>query len=167
MLPIAKGYRLISLTGELAEAFRCLPTTVTSLSIGNPRDSVWPGRVATLPSTVQFIGTSFGFFGPGTDEAKVTPASEVLALFGVPRPGGFRIRINPAKVPKADAIQDLLFPSVMATSVDDRGIRIIIREAIPLGCFPLDSSIKSSTAWTPAKVFESNSKLKFGPGSGK
>lgn len=59
---------------------------------------------------------------------------KVLGMLGIPRVDGFRLRINPAHQPKADVLKAQLFPSVLATSVDEHGIRFIAREAIPFAC---------------------------------
>jgi hypothetical protein len=56
--------------------------------------------------------------------------------------------INPAgepptprslKVHKADALKALLFPSVLAVIVEDRGLRVITLEALPIGCLRTES----------------------------
>jgi hypothetical protein len=46
-------------------------------------------------------------------------------------------------MPKADQIRELLFPSVLATTVDDRGIRFLGREALPFACLKADVAVKS------------------------
>jgi hypothetical protein len=124
-------------TGELAKTFEWLPATITSLSVGDPGDSSWPEAIATLPNTVQRWATALGLFD--ADAGEPSPTSEILALFGVPGPGAFRLRIDSAKVPKAEQLRTFLFPSVLATSVDDHGIRFIGAEAFPLACIGYNS----------------------------
>ena len=60
--------------------------------------------------------------------------SKLLGVLGVAQPGGFRLRIDPARVPKAEALRSQLFPSVLATAADDQGVRLIAREAVPFAC---------------------------------
>jgi hypothetical protein len=143
---------------ELANAFACLPPGLTSLSVGNPSDSSWPELVANLPKYVQFLGNFVDV--PDTEAVAAPPGSELLTLLGVPRAGGFRVRIDPSKVPRAIDIRALLFPSVLATAVDDRGLRFISREAIPFACL----GAESNTSRVLGKGPNYNIKMKYGPG---
>ena len=45
--------------------------------------------------------------------------------------GLFTIRVDPAKFPTAAAIKPLLAPTLTAVSVDDEGIKIVVRESFP------------------------------------
>ncbi|MCA1685577.1 MAG: hypothetical protein LC745_06245, partial [Planctomycetia bacterium] len=149
---------------EVARAIACLPTGLTSLSIGNPGDSPWPEIIANLPSTVQYLGR---WAETAHDvAADDLPTAGFFSVFGLPRPGGFRVRIDPTKVPKADTLRTMLFPSVLATSADDRGVRIIAREAIPFGCIPFAPSIKWTAGWNSRKGLDVSGKVKFAIGSG-
>jgi hypothetical protein len=137
-------------SGELADAFECLPAEMTSLTVGDPRDSAWPEMVVSLPKLVQYVASAFEAVDGDLPEA--SPGAKFLGLLGVPQAGGFRLRIDPAKAPKADALRDQLFPSVLATAVDDRGFRLIAREAVPFACtgprFRFSSSTKDGEALT-------------------
>ena len=135
-----------------------MPDRLTFLAVGDPRDSVWPNAIAHLPSTVQFFSTFLGF-DTDTDAAG---AGELLAVLGIPRPGGFRFRIDPSKIPTADQIRPYLFPSVLAATSDDRGFRVILREAVPLACFGNEVDVKSSMNWSNNKGFGKDLKLKLG-----
>ena len=117
-----------------------MPADLAFLAVGNPRDSSWPDALSGLPATVQFLGNYVDH--SVANAAGATPGSELLALVGVPRPGGFRLRIDQAKLPKADDLRAVLFPSVLAAMVDDRGLRIVLREAIPFACFGTESNLK-------------------------
>jgi len=119
-------------SGELANAIECLPVEITSLTVGDPRDSSWPEIVAALPKLVQHVASIMDVVK--SDRPGSSPGSVFLGLLGVPQAGGLRLRIDPANRPKADALKAQLFPSVMATAVDDRGIRFIAREAVPFAC---------------------------------
>jgi hypothetical protein len=141
--------------GELVQAFACLPERLTFLAVGDHRDSAWPDAIAHLPSTVQTLNTFLGF-DTGAD---APAAGELLAALGIPRPGGFRVRIDPSKIPKADQLRPYLFPSVLAAAVDDQGFRLIAREALPLACFGSKVTVKSARAWTKGKGFDQKLKL--------
>ena len=145
-------------SGELAAAFACLPERLTFLAVGDHRDSPWPDALAHFPSTVQvlsaFLGIDSDPGGAGT--------TEMLAVLGIPRPGGFRVRIAAARIPSADQIRPYLFPSVLAATVDDRGFRIIMREALPLACFGNKATVKSSMKWSSDNGFSNNIKLMLG-----
>src|SRR5262249_55845118 len=119
--------------GEVARAFENLPAKLTALSVADPRDSSWPENLELLPKLVQYVAAASRAF---KEDGRTT----ALAIAGLPDQGGFRLRINPEQVPKADAIRAELFPSVLATLVDDRGLRLIARGPLPLGC----SSIRYS-----------------------
>jgi hypothetical protein len=104
-------------TGELVKMWNGLPAMVAFLSVGNPRDSFWPETIASLPELVApYLGKL---------EA-INPAGEP------PTPRSL-------KVPKADALKALLFPSVLAAIVEDRGLRVITLEALPIGCLRTES----------------------------
>ena len=148
--------------GELARAFECLPADLAFLWIGNPYDSSWPETLAGLPAMVQFLG-NFADFGnaPGDD-----PAGIARLLLGVPRPGGFRVRVDPAKKVDPRAIQERLYPSVVAASVDARGLRIIAREAFPFACSGADTSLKANLggAMGAANLDKLKFNVKYNPG---
>jgi hypothetical protein len=130
-------------TGELISAFECLPAKLTFLSIGDSRDSAVPDAIAQLPSIVQLLATTFG----AIDDPGAAMAPDLLTLFGVPGRGSFRLRIEPARIPKPEQLQVHLVPSVLAAAVDDRGIRFIAREAFPFACTGNRSYVKSGIKW--------------------
>ncbi len=146
--------------GELARSIECLPTDLTFLWIGNPSDSSWPETLAGFPAIVQYLGNLADYATQGGGDG----TSEVRALLGIPRPGGFRLRIDRSKLADSADIQARLFPSVLAASVDDRGLRILSREALPFGCFGTDTDFKiklgSGMNWGDALKFS----VRYGPG---
>ncbi len=144
--------------GELSNAFACLPENLSFLMVGDTRDSIVPDGIAKLPKTVQLLSTVFGGF---TDPAAPGGAN-LLAAVGIPGPGSFRLRIDPSKIPKADALRGYLFPSVLATSVDAQGVRLISREAFPLACVDDNASLKSSMKRGNALGFMRGLNLGFG-----
>lgn len=125
-------------SGELAKSFECLPTDLAFLWVGNPHDSSWPEMLAGFPTIVQFLGNLADYGADGGDDG----LKEVRLVLGIPRPGGFRLRLDRAKGIDAQAIQSRLFPSVLAASVDARGLRIIAREALPFACSGADTNFK-------------------------
>ena len=94
--------------GELAAAFACLPEHLTFLAVGDHRDSPWPDALAHFPSTVQVLSA---FLGIDTDPAGAG-TTELLAVLGIPRPGGFRVRIAPAADSRARTRSARIFSRV-------------------------------------------------------
>jgi hypothetical protein len=66
-----------------------------------------------------------------------------LDLIGVPRPGGFHVKIDRSQTPRADDLRPFLFPSVLAATVDERGYRLISRGAFPFALLGNEAEIKS------------------------
>ena len=143
--------------GELLRALECLPENLTFLSVGDDRDSPWPTLFEGLPSKVQLLAGLVG----GFDADQAPTGSELLAFLGVPLPGGFRVRIDPKLIPTADQIRKHLFPSVLAATTDDRGFRLIAREAFPLACVGTRSRVKYEASWSSKKGLDRDIKLKF------
>ncbi len=131
-------------TGELSEALACLPRTLTFLSIGDAQDSPVPGLIANLPTIVQLLSTELETLA---EPASLENAGDLLSRLGIPGRGSFRLRIDPARRPTAEALQAHLFPSVLAATVDDRGIRFIHREAFPLAVVGKGSYLRSRMEW--------------------
>ena len=148
--------------GELAGLLAALPAELTSLSVGDPRGKGLAEGVVDLPKFVQAMSLLF----TAADAEPPVGASAMLALAGIPRPGGFRVRGVPGGVPKAEEIEAHLFPSVIATAVDGRGLHIIAREAFPLAGWSSHVNFKASvtaTNDTPKPTL----KLKLGFSTGK
>lgn len=124
--------------GALANVFQGLPANLTFFSLGDPRKSAWPDALAHMPGTVQYL-IGLVELGAGEGEPDASPA---LALIGIPRRGAFRLRLGPASLPKARDLRAHLFPSILAATVDARGLRIIGREAFPFACLPMDVNVK-------------------------
>jgi hypothetical protein len=104
-------------TGELAGMFESLPPKTAFLVVGNPRDSFWPDAVAKLPETVDWIASKFGGANGGQE----------------------RLAVPSLKLPNAEQLRALLFPSVLAAAVDDRSFRIVTLEALPFCCMRTQS----------------------------
>ncbi|MGC8639800.1 MAG: hypothetical protein ACP5XB_08005 [Isosphaeraceae bacterium] len=130
--------------GELQRAWECLPDQLTFLSVGDPGNSDWPAGLEHLPSNLQMLAN---LVLASMDDDKAPGGSALLALAGIPAPGGLRFRIDPAQIPRADQVRKHLFPSVLAATVDDHGFRLISREAFPFACVGTNGKIKWSTTW--------------------
>lgn len=115
-------------TGALVEMFQRLPDTLTFLNVGNPRNSVFPGLIRNLPELVQIVGTMQEI----GELPNPNPGSELCALLNLPRPGGFRMRFDETKRPRTADVEGRMFPSVLAATVDARGLRVIARQSLPL-----------------------------------
>jgi hypothetical protein len=143
--------------GELQKALDCLPENLTLLAVGDHRDSPWPTLLEQLPAEIQLMASILG----SLDGDNATAGGEFLGLLGISAPGGFRFRIDPAQIPKAEQVQRHLFPSVLATTVDDHGFRLISREAFPFACVGGSGSLKSTVTWKGPKGLDRDMKLKL------
>ncbi len=123
---------------ESADLFECLPARLSWLAVGDPRDSSWPEAIVNLS------GSAAPFLG------KLVGADLGDAPGGAPPAG--------AGTPKAADLRALIFPSVFAGSVDDRGARLLALEALPLGCAWLHIEFRGDGTLKPAEI-----QLKFGP----
>ena len=114
--------------GELAERFARLPGALVFLDVVDPHAGSLTGLIANLPGLVQFLGNT-----AANPDAERSPLAGVLGAFGLPAPGAFLVRIDPAREVKVEDLEAHLFPNLLAASVDDRGVRIIGRGSIPAG----------------------------------
>ncbi len=117
-------------SSELLLALDCLPERLGFLAVVDHRDSAMPEAIAGLPAYVQTLAAIFALEDAPVDAT----GSSILSLVGIPRPGGFRIRVPPSNIPRAEQLRSYLFPSVIATTVDERGFRLLAREAFPFVC---------------------------------
>ncbi len=140
-----------------------MPAKLTFLVVGDHRDSAVPGLIAGLPVLVQLLSAGLS----DLDRPDAAMSADLLSLAGIPRAGGFRLRIDPDKIPKAQDLMSHLFPSVLAASVDDAGLRFIAREAIPFACAGHGSYLKSTVKWNGAKGLKRNLKLGWKWGTGR
>ena len=143
--------------GEVADAFAQLPETLTLLDVVDPRRTSMPGMIAGLPTYAQFLGNA------GRDDSAEgrSPFAGLLAALGLPAPGGFRVRLDPALTVKADDVKAPLFPDVLAASVDGRGVRIIGRGSIPPGLRIGRWSLSTSFSASPGETSRRKAVLKW------
>lgn len=123
-------------TGDLAAVYEALPARVGFLRVGNLRDSSWPEAIAHLPDAAgpflsSFVGADLG------DNDDAAPPAGLLGRLGLSRRRGFRVQVDRGRVPTPDEVRAHIFPSLLAATVDDRGVRVIDLEALPWGCLGL------------------------------
>jgi hypothetical protein len=145
-------------TGTLVNAFEGLPDALTFLVVADHRGSSVPEQIAALPYVTQiFINMC--------QEDNLDDASPwcLLDWFGVPRPGGFQVKIDRFQVPKADDLRPFLSPSILAASVDERGCRMISRGAFPFALLANETDIKCGlgAGWTIDEGFRFKEKVDF------
>jgi hypothetical protein len=141
--------------GETLAALDALPHDLIMLLHRDVDGSPWPTWFADFPAMVQTMSNTVA----DLDRPDGAAGSDVLGLLGLPQPGGFRVRIDPTKVPKRDQIKAHLFPSITAAALDERGIRLIRREAWPLACPVPEFGINETIKWS-SKGFKKDLKFK-------
>ncbi len=100
-------------TGVFAPVARRLPRGMILLYVSDPRDSL-PGAIAMIPMVVPQINAAIG-----QERRKAG------------KPVGPTLHIDPDQVPTADELRSRLFPATTALAVDDQGISLVGRGAIP------------------------------------
>jgi hypothetical protein len=128
-------------SGELARALDGLPRELTFLAVTGTADLRLPERLGHLPGVVQTL-VNLSWPHESGDETILS----LCDALGVARPGAPCIRVDRSKVPGPDWIRRTLLPSVVATTVDGRGFRIIGREALPF--LGIANELKLGPRWT-------------------
>jgi prepilin-type processing-associated H-X9-DG protein len=109
--------RLWQPTGAFVPVVRRLPANLIYLRIADPRETM-PAIIESLPILAQTLN------------AQMAQAPQRRG--GLPgAPGTPVLRIDPDKLPHADELIRLLFPSSTALVVDNQGASLISREPIP------------------------------------
>jgi hypothetical protein len=119
-------------SGETAGLFASLPTNLSLLAVGNPRDSSWPEVIMNLPATAGPALERFIGIDPADAPSRPEPPG-LLSLLGI-APAAGPVTGKDGKTLKAEDLRALIFPSVLAVGSDSRGLRILSFEALPLGC---------------------------------
>ena len=115
-------------SGELRQAFDCLPDRLCFLAVVDHRDSGLPEAIAGLPASVQTVAA---IFAPGCAGRRTSQ----FGSFVVRNTASRRISHSDCTVENAYGRDcSHLFPSVIATTVDARGFRLLAREAFPFVC---------------------------------
>ena len=101
--------------------FSKVPGKLIMLSVDDPRTTI-PDLIANTPLLV--AGMNMGI-------------AQAKAQAGGKGPDFPEFKVDPASVPKADEIRSRLFPGTTAISIDDDGLKILNREAIPSVSSPM------------------------------
>ena len=136
-------------TGELARSIEALPANVSFLSVGNPRDSSWPEAIVNLPSTAGPFVEKFLHVDLGIDPPAAR-APDLLDALGVPK------NVAGRSSPRVEELRALIHPSVVAVSVEERLVRVISLEALPLACLGFEAHFEPQG--------NMDVKQKYGPG---
>ena len=99
-----------------------LPKDMIFLNVHDPRDSV-PQLIANLPTLVPILDNAMRGANPN-------------AAGGEPF-----LRVDPSKVPAADALAARLAPGSLAVAVDDQGWKVVTRDAFPTIGSPASSGV--------------------------
>jgi prepilin-type processing-associated H-X9-DG protein len=108
-------------SADVARALDQAPGKLVAFNIADPRDTIFPELLSNLPPIAQIAGSSM------TGQPFRPPFGNPGAAQG----GGFRLHFDPDKVPAPDELRKRLFPGWGALTVDDRGFRLVTREAFP------------------------------------
>jgi len=91
---------------------------------GPPGMAGRPG-VPGMPGSAGMSGAPGGFGSPGA------PAPNASAGAGGSQDAMIQLKVDAAKLPKAEELKALMFPSTLAVVVDDTSIRLVSRESFP------------------------------------
>jgi hypothetical protein len=122
---------------ELATALGDLPNDLTFLAVVDHRDSRFLAKVQGLPWVAQFLANM-----SLDDDHGNASGWCFLDLLGIPRPRAFNASVEREKRPRADDLRPFLFPSVVAATADERGYRLITREACPAALLLNDATVR-------------------------
>ena len=109
--------RLWQPTGAFVPVVRRLPANLVYLRIADPRETM-PAIIESLPKLAQTLNAQIA-------QSQRMPGGRPGA------PGTPVLRIDAAKLPRADELITRLFPSSTALVVDSQGASLIAREPIP------------------------------------
>jgi hypothetical protein len=114
----------------LGDVLKQLPDRLIFLGVDDVRQSMAPELLISLPNAMEYVIIR-----------KMRGLSLLEPLAGGPagpNPGGEgarhaarKLAMDPELIPEPESLRPFLFPSVYAMAVDDRGIRLISREAFP------------------------------------
>jgi hypothetical protein len=145
-------------TGKLVSAFEGLPDDLTFLAVADHRSSNFAEKIAALPHMTQVLINM-------SQEDDLDHASPwcLLDWLGVPRPGGFQVKIDRSQIPSPDDLRPFLSPSILAATVDERGCRLISRGAFPFALLANETEMKYwfGAGWTMDEGFRFKEKIDF------
>jgi hypothetical protein len=88
-----------------------------------------------------------GFGGPGGSGA---PGMNGSAAAGGSQDAMIQLKVDPAKLPKAEELKALMFPGTLALVVDDTSIRLVSRDSFPNIVSGLGMSATFASGFVPA-----------------
>jgi len=123
---------------DVVQALSHAPPEPIFLAVGDPRETV-PSLLASLPGTLQAqINSAIALSAGGSPGARPgesgppgAPAPNTSAAAGVPPDAMIQLRVDAAKLPKAEELKALMFTGTLAVVVDDTSIRLVSRESFP------------------------------------
>jgi prepilin-type processing-associated H-X9-DG protein len=121
-LGAAPADRRWSATGAGVRMAERLPQKLTMLAVVDSRETM-TAMIENLPQIVQALNT------------------QMASAAQQGRAPAFQLRIDPDKLPRADQLRPLLFPSSSALTVDDQGISFVQREPVPSLTSPATSGV--------------------------
>src|SRR5208283_817661 len=113
---------------------------------GGPRGSMSFGQ----PGMSGRPGFPGGFGAPGRSGAPGAPAPNTSAAAGGSQDAMIQLKVDPAKLPKAEELKALMFPATLAVVVDDTSIRLVSRESFPDFVSGLGMGTAFASAFVPA-----------------
>ena len=110
---------------------------------GGPRG----GMSFSMPGMSGRPGYPGGSGGSGPPGA---PAPNTSAAAGGSQDAMIQLKVDPAKLPKAEELKALMFPATMAVVVDDTSIRLVSRESFPNVVSRLGMGAAFASVFVPA-----------------
>jgi hypothetical protein len=95
---------------------------------GEPGGSGGQGQFAGRPGGMPAGYAAMMGRGGSGGMAAAAPGAQTA---GAPADAMIQLKIDPAKLPKAEELKALMFPGTWAVAVDDQSIRLVTREAFP------------------------------------
>ena len=87
---------------------------------------------------------------PGGSGPLDAPAPNTSAAEGGSQDAMIQLKVDPAKLPKAEDLKALMFPGTMAVVVDDTSIRLVSRESFPTVVIGLGMGVAFASGFVPA-----------------
>ena len=87
---------------------------------------------------------------PGGSGPPGAPAPNTSAAEGGSQDAMIQLKVDPAKLPKAEELKALMFPSTLAVVVDDTSIRLVSRESFPNVVSGLGMGAAFASGFVPA-----------------
>jgi hypothetical protein len=113
----------------LAEVLQQLPDRLVLLGVNDPRQSMMPELLVSLPNVLEY---AIPRWVQGLSIMAPLPSPANNGSDGDSQRPARKLAMDPQLFPEPETLRPFLFPSVHLLALDDRGIRLISREAFPL-----------------------------------